>query len=536
MIFGSLPLLTAGYVVSTLLTVSTGVFVLYKNSNSKSNLLFFLLSAALAIFDISFLLAINTSNLETARILWMANIANVFIAAFYAHWIFSIIDRNQPPKEGEHSPYKGATIFIYVLGGLLAAACLVFNHLWMADVLPRLYLNSFMVAGPLYAAMVLYFLGVSSYAFWKLYLCFKTGNPTVRNRSKYFLTASAFGFLTGITAFPLSWGIPIDPILSMLTALYVIPLAYGMLKENIMDFRVLTKRAAVYGLIIFVISAILVGISLLNQWIITVIPWLGLWTIPLIAGTIAFFVGRFYWRKLKETDDLKYEFVTVAAHKLRTPLTRIKWGISILNDIELPLEDRKTINAMNIANDQLIQISDVILDAAETSGQSYQYDYKSEDFVEVVKEAIKDASANAVAKNINLAPDIPYLIPPVLIDKKRIISVLEVFLENAISYTPEGGSITISVYNKEGFNYCAVTDTGMGITKAEQHHIFGRFYRGERALLADTEGIGIGLYMSHNIVKRHNGKIGVYSDGIDKGSTFWFAVRAGELSEDQKPR
>jgi len=110
----------------------------------------------------------------------------------------------------------------------------------------------------------------------------------------------------------------------------------------------------------------------------------------------------------------------------------------------------------------------------------------------------------------------------VLADLRRIVSVIEVLLENALNYTPEGGLIQIITYEKGKRVYYSVRDSGIGVSSHERKNIFSRFYRTEAARRADTEGIGLGLAMAQSIIKKHKGKIGVESEGENKGSVFWF--------------
>lgn len=525
-VFGSLSLISVGYFISIILTIGFGLFVLKQNPSSKNNILFSLTCLALAIFDISFLFGINTTDLELARLIWLGNIATIFIVIFYAHWTFSIIDYRQDNRL--------AIKIIYIVGIALAAACLLFQDLWIAGVSPKLYLNSFIDPGPLYGLMVIYFYAVAIYAFVRLLFAYREGNPEEQNRYKYFLLAGAAGYLTGASAYPLTWDIPLDPIASMLTSLFVIPLTYGIVKSDIMDFNIVARKAASYGIGIGLISGILLTISLLNNWFLSKYPDLGYATVPVIAGTVSFFIGRYFWLRLKESENMKYEFITVAAHKLRTPLTRIKWGIGSLMDTIEVLGDRKMLNSMNLATEQLIHIADVLLEAAESDNRDYNYHYVLADFVEVIKEAVRDASRDAALKNITISTEIEAEIPPVHIDIDRINSVLGVLLENAITYTPEGGAITVRAYARGVVAWCEVSDTGIGLSPEESRNIFGRFYRSERAIKTDTEGIGLGLYMAKTIISRHGGVLTATSEGEHKGSIFSFSVRLGhDLSKEE---
>ena len=98
------------------------------------------------------------------------------------------------------------------------------------------------------------------------------------------------------------------------------------------------------------------------------------------------------------------------------------------------------------------------------------------------------------------------------------------FIENAIAYSPEKSVINVSLsFEKDTIRF-SVTDKGIGFSSRERAYIFKKFFRTDRAKTADTEGLGIGLYMAKNIIERHRGTLEAESPGIQKGSTFWFTL------------
>ena len=109
-------------------------------------------------------------------------------------------------------------------------------------------------------------------------------------------------------------------------------------------------------------------------------------------------------------------------------------------------------------------------------------------------------------------------------DERRIRSVLEVLIENAIAYSPEKSEIHMKIYTQNNRTHFSITDQGFGVASDEKKRIFTRFYRSDAAKRADTEGVGLGLAMAKNIIKAHKGRIGVESKGEGQGSTFWFWI------------
>ena len=134
-------------------------------------------------------------------------------------------------------------------------------------------------------------------------------------------------------------------------------------------------------------------------------------------------------------------------------------------------------------------------------------------------------AGQAKIKNLNIVKNINSELMASF-DTDRIRFVVQVFIENAIHYTPNNGLITISVYREGKTIVCSVKDTGIGISQENMPLLFSKFYRGDKARMVDTEGVGIGLYAVKEIIFRHHGKTWAESSGLNQGSTFYFSLPA----------
>jgi signal transduction histidine kinase len=97
-------------------------------------------------------------------------------------------------------------------------------------------------------------------------------------------------------------------------------------------------------------------------------------------------------------------------------------------------------------------------------------------------------------------------------------------IDNAVTYSPEKGVIRITAEQKSGFAFISIKDSGIGIAEEDRRRIFSRFFRGSNAVATHTEGLGIGLYLSRDILERHGGELSAESEGAGKGSTFVFKI------------
>ncbi len=283
--------------------------------------------------------------------------------------------------------------------------------------------------------------------------------------------------------------------------------------------RIVTFIFGVSGIALFLIALVS-----FNDWIDATIPGFEFWTAPLIVGGVTFAIADFIWQKTKESERLKYEFITVAAHKLRTPLTRIRWVIPEL--IAGAGDNQKLhegIRRVDDANNRLIELTNVLMEAAHPGDGTYDYQEIEVDLKHLALEALKRFATQISEKKLQTAIT-PGDETKAIGDARRLALVTEVLIENAIMYTPQGGAITISIAPEGHRIRFAVTDTGIGVAAEDRTHIFSSFFRTGAARTADTEGVGLGLSLAKSIIERQHGHIGVESPGENKGSTFWYSV------------
>ncbi len=229
---------------------------------------------------------------------------------------------------------------------------------------------------------------------------------------------------------------------------------------------------------------------------------------------------------MREIDLLKYEFITTVTHKFRTPLTGIKWATENLNSLN-PTEEQKTqIDYIKNANEKLVELTDLLVTTSEAEHASYEYHFEQGDITQATESVLESLLHQIQTKSLVIEKKFVTGIMAQF-DQVRMKFVLQTLIENAIHYSVGKGTVTIEI-TQEGKNIrFTVRDQGIGMDKEELLHIFSKFYRTSRARAADTEGLGIGLFIAKEIVLHHKGKIWAESEGQGKGSVFTFTIPRG---------
>lgn len=249
-------------------------------------------------------------------------------------------------------------------------------------------------------------------------------------------------------------------------------------------------------------------------------------------------------KQLKKLDEAKSEFISIASHQLRTPLTAIKgYGSMLLEGDFGEIKDSKhkdAIEKMFISNNRLISLVENLLNISRIESGRLRFDFKDQQLEALVEDVFNNFQQSA--KNAGLFLKLKKLdkpLSPVYMDDEKIRQVVLNFIDNAIKYTRKGG-IVVHLYEKDKQVFCKVEDTGMGVNKEDQKKLFQKFARGKDAFLVNTEGSGLGLYVAQMMIASHKGNIWVESEGMGKGSNFCFSlpvansVTAKQLKNEQK--
>ena len=231
--------------------------------------------------------------------------------------------------------------------------------------------------------------------------------------------------------------------------------------------------------------------------------------------------------KLYQVESMRRQLIGDVSHELRTPLTAIKGSMEGLMDGVLPAND-ETYQQIHQEADRLNRLVDDLQELSRVEAGAYELDLRPTNLAPLLETLTKRFRQPFEAKRVELDLDLPADLPPALADEHRLLQVLTNLTGNALMYTPEDGTVTVSVAHTHGMIQVTVRDTGAGIAPEHLLHLFDRFYRVDKSRSrAAGGGSGIGLTIAKYLVEAHGGKIWVESEGKGKGSAFSFTLPMG---------
>jgi len=253
--------------------------------------------------------------------------------------------------------------------------------------------------------------------------------------------------------------------------------------------------------------------------------------IVIIVTIVIFIIGHTITQgfdKLAQANKMKTEFVSIASHQLRTPLSAMRWTLNLLN------EEQKTpvISALNQANylslikesnERMIRLVNDLLDVSRIEMGKIILNPRQVNIFVLIKKIIDDFTPLARASNVDISLDAPETLPNVFVDPEKISLVIQNLVDNAVKYIRGKGAVKISAQAINNSVKITVRDSGVGIPQTQQKHIFQKFFRADNVMKHQTVGTGLGLFIAKAVVEESKGKIWFESQE-GKGTTFYFTL------------
>ena len=229
----------------------------------------------------------------------------------------------------------------------------------------------------------------------------------------------------------------------------------------------------------------------------------------------------------KKVESLKTEFVSIAAHQLRTPLSSIKWALKMFLDGDLgriTKEQKKFVKKTYESNERMIGLINDLLNVTKIEEGRYLYSLAPTQLESVAQFVINSYKEEAAVKKIKLEFKKPAnKLPLIAIDVEKMRLAVQNLIDNAVKYTKEGGLVAISLRLADKRIEFSIKDSGVGIPANQQERVFTKFFRAANVVRLETDGSGLGLFIAKNIIEAHGGKIW-FESMEGKGATFFFTL------------
>ena len=508
-----------GYIISALVCLVATIFLLINNPRAKGHIPFVAAFIAVIVFALSHVIGVNEPDPELSRKILMFNISAILIGMFSVHAVLSLLKKDRE---------KWYMLILFYITGIGLSLFFVLNpELLLKASVPKMYFPNYYNPGILnwvrvawiYVPCILYIL------YELLHAAKKAQNVFEKKRLKLITLAFFIGYVIALIPNFLIFDIRIDPLWGMM--FFVIfggMFIYAGVRYELMNIKVIAKQAFTYSAIVASIGGTIVLLEYLNRIISINYPKFPVIVMPSITIVLVVIITLIVWKKIQEVDLLKYEFITTVTHKFRTPLTQINWATeNLFNGPLASSTDKEQLGYIQAASMKLVELTNVLVNISESDDSQYNYNMNKNDFLKTVNDITHSLDSTIKSKKITIKKlyesDVfgKY-------DEPRIKFVIQTFLENAMHYSPSGSEVLISIKKDSNYIKFSVKDSGIGIPKIELPFIFNKFYRGNKARTSDTEGMGIGLFISKGILERHGGSIHVSSEGQDSGSIFSFTL------------
>lgn len=241
--------------------------------------------------------------------------------------------------------------------------------------------------------------------------------------------------------------------------------------------------------------------------------------------------------QLQKLDEAKDEFVSMASHQLRTPLTSVKGYISMVLEGDagkISDAQRHLLSEAFISSERMVHLINDFLNVSRLQTGKFMIDRRLVDLAHITDQEVASLMTTAKAHDLKLRYKKPTRFPSLYIDEGKIRQVIMNFIDNAIYYSSERSTITIGLEVNEGSVILTVHNEGMGVPKEEQSHLFTKFFRATNARKQRPDGTGVGLFLAKKVITEHGGSM-VFESEMNKGATFGFRLPVKKLSTPPPP-
>lgn len=535
-IFQNIDLLLVGIAIAAIGIIGFVIFLNNpKSITARSFLLFSIITVFWSIFNYTYY---KVSGIETA--FWFLRLV-IFFAVWHAFSFFQL--SYVFPKINSVFPkrYFTALLPLIAITSILTLTPFVFSHvtgvsdgkITQIENGPGIILFTFIVLSLIIGGFLL--------------LIQKTRRASAAERKPFlmmlvgititFILLLAFNFILP-AFFNQSQFIQFAPIFLLPFALFTF---YAIIRHGLLNMKIIATDILVFFLVISVLFEVLfaqnISEVIFRTFIFVLLLGVGILLIRSVRGEVEQREKlqtlseelKIANAELKKLDEQKSDFISIASHQLRTPLSVIKGYISLILEGsygDLPHKVVDPLKHVYTSNDRLVNLVNDLLDLSRIERGKLTYVMQQGSLITVAEDSVKELQEAAKQKNLTLKLEKPKTpVPNVFFDPKKIKEVFINIIDNALHYTLKGSIHVHVLYNpnKKIFRV-SVQDTGIGLAPEEIGELFKKFSRADSARRLTSEGTGLGLYVAKLIIEDHKGKIWAESDGHNKGSKFIFEL------------
>lgn len=524
---------TVSLLIGGLMAFLSGILVLLNDKNKPENQTWFAMTTSTSVWSFAYFFMTITNNKQEAG---TANLilhdAAIFIPLFY--FLLVLFSTKKYVK------FKSLFYFFCIV----ALTFLFINPSkeFVSDLVPKASFHFAQVPGPLYIYYFIYFsILVTLGIFVSLYSIFKSEDKNQKIKYRYIIYFTLAAAIGGGSVFATTFfGIP--PYLLILFSLYPVITGYAILRYQLFNVKVIATQLITFILWFSILVRMFFASNVKEQFANAVLFFISIFLGILLIRSVKKEVNQREKIEslatsleqanshLQELDQQKSEFVSLASHQLRGPLTAIKGYASMLLDNDFgPIEAsaRDAIDKIYKSTQDLVVVVGDYLDVSRIEQGRMQYDFTTFDMRELIETTITELKPNVERAKLNMNFDYDSNAQfKVNADQGKIKQVISNLIDNSIKYTPKGA---IHVWlQKPTANkiLLSISDTGVGIRPEVLPRLFEKFTRAPDASKTNILGTGLGLYVAKKMIEAHSGRIWAESPGQDKGSTFHIELKS----------
>ena len=503
-------------IIASLFVLFLGVLVFLKEKRSATNKFFLFLALSIFLWIITLYIS-DYPPFASQALFWnRATVGIGFLMGVFLLYLVLVF----PAKRISISPFW--KIFL-AIGGIISILCL-FTNFVVKDV--EFYpWGTNIIDGKLFFLSVFWSILNMGAGIWVGVSKLKKSIGLEKTQFKFLIAGILLFFITGLTfnmILPTITGTnEYAKYGSYFTLLYIIPIAAGIIKYRLFDIKVILTEifTVIVGLILFIqaIVAPSLPMKVLNTGIFLLFCLFGYFLVKSVIREVEL------RQEVEKLSQAKSEFISIASHQLRTPLTAVKGYISmILEGTYDQLAEKQVRSLENVyqSNERLIRLVNDLLNLSRLDAGKIEFSPELISLEEMVPDIIEELRINAEKKGLYIKMvKLPEPLPKIMVDQDKLRQVILNIVDNAIKYTKEGG-VTFELKKLDEQEEIKVSDTGEGMDEGELSSLFQMFSRATAGTQLHAEGAGLGLYVARQFIEMHGGKIWAESPGKGKGSAF----------------